>query len=325
VLFVSSSFSWHPVAVAAEDATKKKKSNENELANKIEGVLDNAFGFIFDKAGGGKSQQQQREHRSSILHNPSEIRYAPSFETPPQSPVQKKKVMKDATKSKLLKSKLLMTPSPPSSPTSTATKWGPEVWKAKKQLSPIIDDSDEVRKVADAAEKPTVASVVVADQEELVRQAIEKKQKRLSGQIEPVTDQQDSTKRSSMVEEPTKTQRDNNKSSSSFSIGSKSLSSTTRGSNNNSLQLRWMYQNTLNLHSRRSSILLLDELSLSDDADSCCREQQQNESSSNIHDYMAPVLTSSDYYKDDDDDDVRDDLEELELLELRITRHAIAA
>jgi len=54
------------------------------------------------------------------------IKYAPSFETPPQSPVPSKKV-------KSLKSRLLLTP--PKS--STKTKWGPEIWNAKKSCSTI--------------------------------------------------------------------------------------------------------------------------------------------------------------------------------------------
>lgn len=152
--------------------------NDEPWTNKVEGVLDNAldgihhhFSNVFDHTPENDDQTKNK------MHNLNVIKYAPSFETPPQSPVSSKKT----------KSKLLLTPP------MTKTKWGPEVWNAKKSSQTnslsLVSSSSSTSLVSDNKSNRRNDDIVggelkfavfeLADQDKFLREAMERKQKKL--------------------------------------------------------------------------------------------------------------------------------------------------
>ncbi|OEU06651.1 hypothetical protein FRACYDRAFT_254204 [Fragilariopsis cylindrus CCMP1102] len=287
--------------------------------SKVEGVIDNALGGIHHHFSNIFSDNNQGKNNNII-------KYAPSFDTPSQSPVSLGK--------KTLKSKLLLTP-PISSSTKT-TKWGPEIWNAKMSSptnsltmmsTPTMSTTSLMSTVTTAKNNSSSTSSVnsivadgelldiqsseymlldlefseLANQEKLLRQAMERKQKReqnqnqnkatkkitattatnndgSSGDGSPSSSRHNkSSPRSGDLNKKKKIKKEQPRASISSSSEKKNTNETSNATQNKKttssaarslpksvttpLQLRWMYENALNLQAscpRRGSIRRCD-------------------------------------------------------------------
>ena len=166
------------------DQIDDSNDNNEPWINKVEGVIDHTLGgmhhhftnmFIDHSTSNGTSPVKygNQPKNNNTDHT---TKYAPSFETPPQSPVTNKKT---------LKSKLLLTPPLKS---SRRTKWGSEIWNAKKSsptnsLSTMVSSSSSSMSTdsSDNSSESFVGDLNIdlcelANQETVLREAIERNQ-----------------------------------------------------------------------------------------------------------------------------------------------------
>jgi hypothetical protein len=158
---------------------------DESWTNKVEGVIDNALGGIHHHFSNIFADNNQGKNNNNI-------KYAPSFDTPPQSPVSSGR--------KSIESKMLLTP--PLSASTKTTKWGPEIWNAKKSsptnsltmMSPLsMSTTNLMSTAATTANNNSTNSIdhifvddellnielsELTNQEKLLRLAMERKQKR---------------------------------------------------------------------------------------------------------------------------------------------------
>jgi hypothetical protein len=250
--------------------------------NKVEGVIDNALGGIHHHFTNIFADNNQGKN-NNIKH------YVTSFDTPPQSPV--------STGKKSIRSKLVLTPPSASSSTKTS-KWGPEIWNAKKSsptnsVSMMSPPSISTKSLVSANSNSSIDSILVdgellnielselANQEKLLRAAMERKQKSQQRQKYQATkkitattatyvdgsggDEPSSTINKNIEKEQPNGANGKKKKANRTSDSTKKKSSSTAHPSPTSittpLQLRWMYENTLNLQSscpRRGSIRRCD-------------------------------------------------------------------
>jgi hypothetical protein len=301
--------------------------------SKVEGVIDNALGGIHHHFSNIFADNDNNQGK-----NNNNIKYAPSFDTPPQSPV--------ACGKKSIKSKLLLTPQSSSAKT---TKWGPEIWNAKKNsptnsltmmstpsmsttslmsTATTANNNSTSTSTSSSSSTSSINSIVVdgellnielseltllnvelselANQEKLLRLAMERKQKRKQNQKQneatkkitatPATyvdgSRDDGSWSSSRHNNPSSSSSDLNKKKIkkeqprddiSSNSGKKNTNETSNATHNKKkitssaaqssptsvttpLQLRWMYENALNLQAscpHRGSIRRCDGEDLS--------------------------------------------------------------
>jgi len=175
-----------PSHVPTPETIDDTNDNNEPWTNKVEGVIDHALGgihyhftnmFIDHRTSDGNRSTVKYGNQPKNNNTDHNIKYAPSFETPPQSPVTNKKT---------LKSKLLLTPPPKS---SRRTKWGSEIWNAKKSsptnsLATMISSSSSSSLSTDSSDSSSDSFVgelnidlcKLANQENVRRKTMERNQ-----------------------------------------------------------------------------------------------------------------------------------------------------